>query len=163
MKGDPKVIADLQKFLAMEIQLSAQYALDARTLRDLGLKSLGKRICNFGDDCEDYVKKLSKRLLFFGVKPEYSLTLTVQTNDNLTGMFQAALDAEAEIVAAYNDAAIVAMNAKDDNTRNLFEHLIKFHEMNHSGKTGGAHIDWLQRKLAQIAEYGEKEFRLEHI
>ena len=163
MKGDPKVIAALQAAIPMELALSAQYKLDARNLKHLGLKKLGCKLAYFAKDCDRFVGKLADRLLYFDVAPQYSVTLNANTADGLTAMFQAACDAEAELVTAYNESALAAMNAKDDNTRNLFEHLIKFHEQNHTGEKGGAHIEWLEEKLAQIALYGEKEFRLEYI
>ena len=162
MKGNPKVIAAIQNQIPLELALSAQYHLDASTLKNLGLCKLPRKIAALGEDCEEYVKKLSDRLLF-SIPTGIAVSMAAQTADGLTAMFQAALDAEAEIVTAYNSAAVTALEAKDDNTRNLFEHLIKFHEQSNAGKRGGNHIDWLQRKLAQIGEYGEVPFKLQYV
>lgn len=164
MKGNPEVIATLQKAIPLELALSAQYHLDTVKLKNLGFKGFAGKFDKFGEECEHSVKVISYRLQFFDTNPVYSTGDTAaKTADGLTEMFQGALESEVELTAFYNDAAIQAQAAKDDNTRNMYEHLIKFHEQNHTGKRGGGHIYWLQKKLAQIAKFSENEFALQNV
>ena len=79
MKGNPKVIAAIQNQIPLELPLSAQYHLDASTLKNLGLCKLARNIVAFGEDCEEYVKKLSDRLLFFDTKPEFAVSMAALT------------------------------------------------------------------------------------
>ena len=149
MKGNPLVIDALQKAASLEAALATQYHLDKRDARYMRLKSISKKLNGFGEDCEDYLKQVVDRILFLGGKPEYSAGSAL-TSATITEIFQDALASETVIVAAFNEMAITAMNAKDDNTRNKFEHWIKAHENDH--------IDWLEGQLASIATLGEQNY-----
>jgi len=149
MNGDPKVIGVLQQAASMEARLNVQYHLDKRDLRYRGLKKLADKYCGFGEDAESYLKEITDRIFFLGADPAYGAA-NAATRATLTDILQKALDAETAIVDAYNGYAVLALEAKDDNTRNKSEHWIKWHEDDH--------IDWLERQLAQIALMGETEY-----
>jgi bacterioferritin len=149
MKGDPKVIETLMAAASMEAALVMQYILDRRDLRFQGLDHLASKIGGFSKDSRGYLDEITERVLYLGGDPEYGAAESTIAA-TITEMFQRALDAETALVAFYNDAAIEAMNAKDDNTRNKFEHWIKYHE--------DSQIDWLSRQLAQISSMSEAEY-----
>lgn len=149
MKGNPAVIQALQSAVSMETSLQLQYHLDKRDLRYQSLKKMASKFSSFGEDGEFYAKEITDRIFFLGGDPQYASAMA-QTRASVTEILQKALDAEIAIVTAYNDFAILAMNAKDDNSRNLIEHWVKWHEDNH--------IDWLERQLAQIEDLGEVEY-----
>jgi bacterioferritin len=149
MKGSPEVIATLQKAASMELAIEVQYHLDKRDLRYQSLKKLASKFATFGEDSECYLKEITDRIFFLGADPEY-LPAGATTRTSVTEILQRSLDAETAIVTAYNEWAILAAEFKDDNTRNKFEHWIKWHE--------DEHIDWLERQLAQISEISELEY-----
>lgn len=153
MKGNKKVIDSLVASAPMEAQLAAQYHLDAQSVHHDGLKDIAHKLAKFGEDAEDYLKEIVCAILCFDGKPAYSAG-SVETRESITAVFQKALDAEMAISTAYNDYAVTAMEARDDDTRNKFEHLIKWHDQ---------HACWLEKQLRQIAYLSEKDYVSEHI
>lgn len=149
MKGNPEVIATLQKAASMELALAVQYHLDKRDLRYQSLKKLSSKFSVFGEDSECYLKEITDRIYMLGADAEYD-PAGATTRASVTELLQKALDAETAVTVAYNEWAILAAEAQDDNTRNKFEHWIKWHE--------DEHIDWLERQLAQISEITEIEY-----
>jgi bacterioferritin (cytochrome b1) len=65
---------------------------------------------------------------------------------SVTAMMQRELGLEMGIVEPYEKAVVVAQQALDDTTRNLFEHLLKWHQ---------EHVDHLERELGLITKLGE--------
>jgi bacterioferritin len=151
MKGNPLVIEALKKAASMEAALATQYRLDARDAKYMRLKSIAKKLCGFGEDSECYLKQIVDRILYLGAKPEYSAG-SAMMSPTITEIFQASLGDEATIVAFYNDLAILARSPsiKDDNSGNIAEHMVKWHE--------NRNIDWLEGQLASIATLGEQNY-----
>lgn len=146
MKGDPQVIADLNTALGMEATLNEQYRLSARALKFLGFKCMKNKIEDLGDDTSDYRRDLLDRVYFLGGTPAYGIGSPADRG-SITAIFQNALDMEMAIVAAFQGFLVTAMNVRDDNTRNKYEHWIKWHEDDH--------ISWLEKQLRLIDAMGE--------
>lgn len=149
MKGDPKVLEALERAAAHELAAAVQYRLNERDLRYQGLKTLARKFCKFGGNSEDYLEEITDRILLLGGDPAYAAARAT-TASSLTETLQKALDAETAMVSDYNLSVALAVAAGDDNTRNKFEHWIKWHE--------DGQIDWLERQLAQIRSLGESEY-----
>jgi bacterioferritin len=64
MKGDPKIIAHLNKVLANELVAINQYFLHARIYDDWGLKGLGHKRYHESIDEMKHADELVKRVLF---------------------------------------------------------------------------------------------------
>lgn len=148
MKGSAPVLETLQSAAAAEAHLNLQYRLDARSLKFMGIKQVAKKTDEFGSDTHDFLKYVTKRILFLEGDPSYQIPKIVEQS-TLTALFKAELALELAIVKPYEDAVQVAMNALDDTTRNLFEHLLKWHEK---------HVDWLERQLRLIEGMGEATY-----
>jgi len=58
------------------------------------------------------------------------------------------------ILTPYEASVKIATTALDDTTRNLFEHLLKWHQK---------HVAWLEIQLRLIANLGEKEYIAEKL
>jgi bacterioferritin len=153
MKGNEAVIASLKEAAAIEAALATQYRLDKRQLKRWGLSGIAKKIGGFYDDAEDWLNWFVDRLLLFNQKGDYAGGRAVNRS-TVADTLQKALDAEEALQKRFNEMAIEAMKASDDNTRNHLEHAIKAHE---------DHIEWLERQLALIATLGLKEYIAEHI
>lgn len=148
MKGSSAVISTLQSGLAREAQLNLQYRMNTQQVRNLGVKGLKKKMDGFGDDAHFFMKKLTRRILFLEGNAGYQVAKIVEV-DSITSMLQAALQLELSIVSPYEQAVQTAMQALDDTTRNLFEHLLKWHQQ---------HVDWLEQQLRLIEALGEATY-----
>lgn len=154
MNGNPDVIRALQAALALEAQLNLKYRLDWRVLKFNGLRKLTGRFDQFGDDAHCWLEKVTDRILFLGGDPSYAVAGALTRSPNLTEMIQADLALEMAIVEPYERAVQIAMAALDDTTRNLFEHLLKWHEK---------HVGKLEQMLRLIDGLTEEEFIAEQL
>jgi bacterioferritin len=148
MKGDPKVIAGLQAALAQEATLQLQYQADARQLKSMGLDGLASKVCGFGTDSKCFLKKLMRRLLLFRSPIGYSPDAVVDRSD-ITELLSGELALEMAIVNPYEQQIQVAQKAFDDTTRNLYEHLLKWHQ---------EHVEWIEKQQAQLDKVGETDY-----
>jgi bacterioferritin len=148
MTGNPDVIKALQAAVAAESHLNIQYRLDWRSLKFLGVKKIACKIKSLGCDAHRFLKKVTDRLLLLGGNPGY-VAAPVTEQPTLTATFQAELALEMAIIQPYEEAIQTSMKALDDTTRNLFEHLLKWHQQ---------HVGWLEQQLRLIAGIGEDEY-----
>lgn len=153
MTGNAEVLATLQAAIAAEARLNLQYRLDWRSVKFSGAKKLAKDLKAFGHDAHQWLRAVTDRLLFLEGAPSYSVP-GVQEQISLTATLQNELDMELAIVKPYEAAVQTAMKALDDTTRNLFEHLLKWHEK---------HVGFLEQQLRLIAVMGENEYLAEKL
>ena len=151
--GDPAVIATLQAAITAEAHLNLQYRLDWRCLKNRGLKKVACKIHVYGHDAHVWLRKVTDRCLFLGGDPGYDIPAVTQAA-TLTDTLKNELVLEMAIVRPYEAAVQVAMKAMDDTTRNLFEHLLKFHQ---------GHVKWLMTQLNLITGLGESEYIAEKL
>jgi len=143
MKGNPEVVAVLQSALALEATIHLQYGTDARCLREVGLKKNAKKAADFGGDSGKFLGMVEDRVLFLEGSVAYA-PAPVLDSASVTAMLQRELGLEMAIVAPYESAVVVAQQALDDTTRNLFEHLLKWHQ---------EHVDHLERELLFLGQH----------
>ena len=150
MKGSPEVIATLQAGLAAEAHLNIQCRQYQRSLKYMGLKKVAKRVKRIGDHAHCYQKCLSKRALLLGGTIGLSMPSIEDGDRSLTKVLQNLLDLNLAIVEPYEKAVQVAMDAMDDTSRNLFEHLLKWHQNDD--------VCWLEQQLELIKSLGESDY-----
>lgn len=148
MKGDKKVIAGLQAALALEATLQLQYHADARMLKAMGLKSLAHTASDYGEETEGFLDKLMKRLVLFQSSIAFSPD-AVEDRSDVAELLAGEMALEMGIVDPYEQQVEVARLAYDDTTRNLYEHLLKWHQ---------GHIATLEREQALLEKLGEQEY-----
>jgi bacterioferritin len=153
MTPNPEVIVALQAAASREAHLNLQCRLDQRVLKAWGIRKTAKHLKELGDDAHCFLKKVTDRILFFQSDPGYSIQPVVQP-PTLTAMMQNVMALELAIIGPYEGAVQISMKALDDTTRNLFEHLLKWHEEN---------VLWLQTQLNLIDGIGEAEYIAEKL
>ena len=137
MKADATAVKNLQAAAGLEA-----------ALKNMGLKKVAKMLDHCGDNCSGYLEKIISRLLFFETAPSYDGGKASERG-GLTEILQGCLAGCTSIVAQYQQFCKQAWDVLDDGTRNLYEHLIKWHEDD---------IDKLERELSLIQELTEKEY-----
>ncbi len=148
MKGNPKVIKELNDALREELTAINQYFLHAEMCENWGYKKLSDYIKKQSIDEMKHAEVLIERVLFLDGTPSMEpLKLTVGTT--VRNMIENDLALELSAVKQYNAAVQIATQEKDNGSRDLLVQLLKDEE---------DHVDWLEAQLHQIKEVGYERY-----
>jgi len=148
MKGNPKVVKELNDALREELTAINQYFLHAEMCENWGYKKLSDYIKKQSIDEMKHAEVLIERVLFLDGTPSMEpLTLTI--GSNVRQMIESDLKLELGAVKQYNAAVLIATEEKDNGSRDLLVKLLKDEE---------AHVDWLEAQLHQIKEVGYERY-----
>ena len=148
MKGSPKVIEELNKALREELTAINQYFLHAEMCENWGYKKLSGYIKKQSIGEMKHAESLIERILFLDGTPSMKpLELTV--GKTVKDMIQSDLDLELSAVKQYNAAIQVAVEQKDNGSRDLLVVLLKDEE---------SHVDWLEAQMHLIKELGYERY-----
>ncbi len=148
MKGNPKVIAQLNRALREELTAINQYFVHAEMCENWGYDRLAHYIKKQSIDEMKHAESLIERVLFLDGTPAME-PLALSIGKSVKAMFEADLKLELGAVVLYNEAARIAADEKDNSSRDLFIKLLKDEEQ---------HADWLEAQLHQIAEIGYERY-----
>ena len=148
MKGNPKVIEQLNRALREELTAINQYFVHAEMCENWGYDRLSKYIKKQSIGEMKHAEKLMERILFLDGTPSME-PLALAIGGNVKAMIQADLKLEVEAVAMYNEAVRIASDEKDNGSRDLFVALLKDEE---------DHVDWLEAQMHQIGELGYERY-----
>jgi bacterioferritin len=148
MKGNPKVIEQLNHALREELTAINQYFIHAEMCENWGYDRLSKYIKKQSIDEMKHAETLIERVLFLDGSPSME-PLALSIGKNVKEMIASDLKLEVGAVAMYNQAAKIAADEADNGSRDLFIKLLKDEE---------EHADWLETQLHQIAELGYERY-----
>jgi bacterioferritin len=148
MKGSAKVIEQLNKALREELTAINQYFLHAEMCENWGYERLSEYIKMQSIGEMKHAESLMERILFLDGSPSMKpLELTV--GKNVQEMLQSDLDLEVGAVRDYNIAIQIAVEEKDNGSRDLFVQWLKDEE---------SHVDWLEAQVHQMKELGYERY-----
>ena len=148
MKGNPKVLAELNKALREELTAINQYFLHAEMCENWGYEKLSEYIKKQSIGEMKHAESLMERILFLDGSPSMKpLELTV--GKNVQEMLESELKLEVGAVKDYNAAIQVAVAEQDNGSRDLFVTLLKDEE---------DHVDWLEAQIHMIKEVGYERY-----
>ncbi|MGA3010354.1 MAG: bacterioferritin [Terracidiphilus sp.] len=148
MKGNPKVIAQLNRALREELTAINQYFVHAEMCENWGYDRLSKYIKKQSIDEMRHAESLMERIFFLDGMPTMD-PLALSIGKNVKAMIDADLKLELGAVELYNEAARIAAEEKDNSSRDLFIKLLKDEE---------DHVDWLEAQMHQITELGYERY-----
>ena len=148
MKGNPKVIEQLNRALREELTAINQYFVHAEMCENWGYSKLSRYIKKQSIDEMKHAEKLMERILFLDGTPSME-PLSLSIGKNVEAMIQADLKLEIQASAMYNEAVKIAMENKDNGSRDLFVALLKDEE---------DHVDWLEAQMHQLKEMGYERY-----
>ncbi|MCC7173569.1 MAG: bacterioferritin [Bryobacterales bacterium] len=149
MRGDPTVIAALNKALKEELTAISQYFLHAEMSENWGYKKLSSVVKKLSIDEMKHAEALIERILFLDGTPQMSETLQLHIGSNVKQQMENDLKLEISAVAMYNEAIKIAVEAADNGSRTLFQALLKDEE---------EHVDWFETQLGQIGQLGIENY-----
>ena len=148
MKGNPKVIAELNKALREELTAINQYFLHAEMCENWGYHKLSEFIKKQSIGEMKHAEVLMERILFLDGSPSMQpLELTV--GGTVKEKIENDLKLEIGAVKQYNDAVAIATKEGDNGSRDLFVTLLKDEE---------GHVDFLEAQVHLIKELGYERY-----
>jgi bacterioferritin len=150
MKGDPKVIAQMQILLANELSAIDQYFVHSRIYEDMGLNKLFTRIEHESLEEREHAEILIERMLFLESVPDLSQREGLNVCSTVPEMLQSDLDLEISVRKQLQEAIAVCEEVKDFQSR---QHLLKL-----LSDTEEDHIYWLEKQLRLIKTIGLENY-----
>jgi bacterioferritin len=148
MRGNDRVIDQLNNALKEELTAINQYFLHAEMCHNWGYHRLGGYIKKQAIDEMKHAEVLIERLLFLDATPKMEY-LELKVGQSVRAQLDADLELEVNAVAMYNKAIQISREAGDDASRELFSRLLKDEEQ---------HVDWLEAQVFQIKEMGYERY-----
>ena len=153
MKGNPKVIAELNKALREELTAINQYFLHAEMCENWGYHRLSDLIKKQSIGEMKHAEHLMERILFLDGTPSM-MPLELKVGGTVKGMIESDLALELGAVKQYNDAIAIATKEGDNGSRDLFMELLKDEE---------EHVDFLEAQMHQIKEIGYERYLAQQV
>jgi bacterioferritin len=154
MKGNPKVIAELNAALRDELLAINQYFLHAEMLENWKYTFLGGFIKKQSIDEMRHAEGLIERILFLDATPNLTEPMKLEVGLNVKHQLERQLQLELDAVVAYNKSIQVCREEGDNASRELFEKMLHDEE---------GHVDWLEAQLHQIQEIGYERYLSQQI
>jgi len=148
MKGNLKVLSELNKALREELTAINQYFLHAEMCENWGYNRLSEYIKKQSIGEMKHAEVLLERILFLDGSPSMQpLELTV--GGTVKAMIESDLALEISAVKQYNRSVQIATEEGDNGSRDLLVQLLKDEE---------GHVDWLEAQVHQIKELGYERY-----
>jgi len=148
MKGNPKVLQELNKALREELTAINQYFVHAEMCENWGYHKLSGYIKKQSIGEMKHAEALLERILFLEGAPAME-PLKLTLGDSVKQMIEHDLKLELSAVQQYNQAIRMATEQGDNGSRDLLVVLLKDEE---------GHADWLEAQLHQIEEMGYERY-----
>ena len=142
---DPRIIEALNDILKAELTAINQYFLHAEMCENWGYLRLAAYIRKESIDEMKHAETLIERILFLEGTPNVTDYFKINIGKNVQTQLENDLSLEYEAVPRLNKAIAVCIEAGDNTTREIFEHIVVQEE---------EHIDWLEAQLGMIGEIG---------
>ncbi len=149
MKGNPQIIAELNKLLKNELTAINQYFLHARTLKHWGFERLGKKIYDESIGEMKHADKLMQRILLLDGLPNLQDLGKITVGETAVECLKADLKLEHEARTALVAAVTLCETAKDYVSREIVVDILEDAE---------EHIDFLETELSLVDKVGEQNY-----
>jgi bacterioferritin len=154
MKGNDRIIAQLNDLLADELTAISQYMVQSEMCSNWGYDKLHKAIEKRAIDEMKHAEKLIGRIIFLEGTPVVSKLNKVDVGADVEAQHKNDLKAEQGAIQAYNESIRLAVELADNGTRELLESVLKDEE---------DHIDWIEAQLDQIKQMGTQVYLSEQL
>jgi bacterioferritin len=145
MRGNEKVIQELNSALTSELTAIVQYMTQSEMCSNWGYYHLGAVTKTRAIEEMRHAEALIERIIFLDGAPAVQTGLKPQLGANVTEQMEINLKDEHDAVHQYNSSVKVCMESGDDGSRSLFERMIQDEER---------HVDYLEAQLHSIQEMG---------
>ncbi len=145
MRGNEKVIGQLNAALSSELTAIVQYMTQSEMCQNWGYKRLGDLTKVRAIEEMRHAEGLIERIIFLDSIPTVEVGLKPQLGSKVQEQMEINLKDELDAVCQYNGAVKVCVEARDEGSKVLFERMIADEER---------HADFLEAQLHAIEEIG---------
>ncbi|MGB7556399.1 MAG: bacterioferritin [Candidatus Korobacteraceae bacterium] len=145
MRGDDKVIEQLNAALSSELTAIGQYMVQAEMCESWGYHRLAGITKTRAIKEMHHAEGLIERIIFLDGTPAINVPLTPKVGATVEQQLEFDYADEADAVRQYNAAARICREVGDAGTKDLFERMIQDEE---------GHADFLEAQLHSIKEMG---------
>jgi bacterioferritin len=145
MRGNEKVIEQLNAALSAELTAIVQYMVQAEMCESWGYHRLAGLTKARAIEEMHHAEGLIERIIFLGGMPSVDIPLTPKVGATVEQQLQTDYADEEGAVRQYNDAAKLCNEVGDAGSKELFEKMIHDEER---------HADFLEAQLHSIKEMG---------
>ena len=149
MKGNAKIIEELNARLAEELTAINQYMVHSEMCDNWGYERLHKAIEKRAIDEMKHAETLIGRILFLEGTPVVSDLGKIHIGAEVEGQHRNDLAAEVDAITAYNQNIRLAAELGDNGTRDMLQSILNDEE---------DHLDWLEVQLDQIQQIGQQNY-----
>ncbi len=151
MKGNDKIIAILNEFLADELTAISQYMVHSEMCANWEYGKLHEAVEKRAIDEMKHAEKLIGRIIFLEGRPVVNELKKIDIGATVAEQLQNDRAAEQGAIKAYNDGIRLCLDLGDNGTRELIDANLHDEEK---------HIDWLEAQLDQIGQMGLQNYLL---
>ncbi len=149
MKGNPKILKELNSLLAEELTAINQYMVHAEMAEDWGYDKLHDVAEKRAIDEMKHAEKLIARILFLEGRPTVSKLNDIHIGDEVPKQIDNDVQAEYDAIKHYNAVISLCAAESDSTTRDLLQGIEKEEE---------DHVDVLEMQLSQIKQMSLPQF-----
>lgn len=149
MKGNPQIIAELNKLLKNELTAINQYFLHARMMKHWGFERLGKKIYDESIGEMKHADRLMQRILFLEGLPNLQDLGKIAIGETVPECLEADLKLETAARTALVAAVAHCETDKDFVSREIVEDILADAE---------EHIDFLETEAELIEKIGVQNY-----
>ena len=149
MKGDDKVIQNLNDTLKNELTAINQYWLHYRMLDNWGVSRLAEFERHESIDEMKHADKLAERILFLEGLPNFQMLGRLRVGETVEEILRADLDLEREAVDQLRGAIAHCETVRDFVSRELFADILANEE---------DHVDMLEQQFDMIEQMGLQNY-----
>jgi bacterioferritin len=149
MQGNKNVIKQLNMALSSELTAIVEYMTQSEMCHNWGYVRIGDRTKARAIEEMRHAEGLIERIIFLDGIPSVGVGLKPQLGRNVQEQMEIDLKDEQDAVLQYNQAIKVCVEAGDDGSKALFEHMIQDEER---------HADFLESQLHAIKEVGAANY-----
>jgi len=154
MKGSPEVIKVLNEVLRKELTGINQYFIHSKMCKNWGYAVLAEHGWNESIDEMKHADLLVERILFLEGVPNITAYDKIMVGSNVKHQLEYDLGLEQAAITVLKPGIRVCLDAHDDATRELLEHIVSDEER---------HIDWIETQFHQIKEVGYENYLAQQI
>ncbi|MCE0556531.1 bacterioferritin [Motilimonas sp. E26] len=150
MKGNSKVLPELNKILTLELTSINQYFLHARMFKNWGLGELDEKDYKKSIKDMKQADELIERILFLEGLPNLQQLGKLRIGENTTEMLECDMAFQCEQITALRSAIGLCEQEQDYISRELLEAILEYEE---------EHLDWIESQQFLIQATGIENYQ----